>query len=348
MSPTALWSDGLPANNAVRLLTTPSASGRADLPYHRLLPRLARAAASWRSARAGRLSGRLPGPAARDTWPARCLGDSLGRSAVVGGPIMDVPWRGRAPIIGPWQRRPPPCGTGRCSGCGSGRRGWNCACPRWPTWTNWPAWPPRGCMTRRSAVRRAVDRRPAGPAGARRAAVSTWANSGAWSPQDWTLNLVVDLGGAIAGTQGISGRDFAVLREVRTGSWLGQRYQRQGIGTEMRAAVLHLAFTGLGAEYATSERVHRQRRVAGCVAQARLCPRRHRSPGHPGQARARSTGCAWTGRPGRRTAPPRWRSPAWPNACPTSASPANPLPGGSAGHELRSRPGRPGRYRQSH
>jgi RimJ/RimL family protein N-acetyltransferase len=76
---------------------------------------------------------------------------------------------------------------------------------------------------------------------------------GVWSPQDWTLNLVVDLGGSIAGTQGISGRDFALLREVHTGSWLGQRYHRQGIGTEMRAAVLHLAFAGLGAEYATSE-----------------------------------------------------------------------------------------------
>jgi RimJ/RimL family protein N-acetyltransferase len=76
---------------------------------------------------------------------------------------------------------------------------------------------------------------------------------GAWSPQDWTLNLVVDSGGTIVGTQGISGRDFAVLREVNTGSWLGQRYHRQGIGTEMRAAVLHLAFAGLGAEYATSK-----------------------------------------------------------------------------------------------
>lgn len=76
---------------------------------------------------------------------------------------------------------------------------------------------------------------------------------GAWSPRDWTLNLVVDSGGTIVGTQGLSGRDFALLREVRTGSWLGQRYHRQGIGTEMRAAVLHLAFAGLGAEYATSE-----------------------------------------------------------------------------------------------
>lgn len=79
--------------------------------------------------------------------------------------------------------------------------------------------------------------------------LSQW---GAWSPADWSLNLVADLGGVIVGTQGVSGRDFAVLREVSTGSWLGQRYQGQGLGTEMRAAVLHLAFTGLGAEFATS------------------------------------------------------------------------------------------------
>jgi RimJ/RimL family protein N-acetyltransferase len=50
----------------------------------------------------------------------------------------------------------------------------------------------------------------------------------------------------------VTGRDFAVLREVSTGSWLGRRYQGQGLGTEMRAAVLHLAFAGLSAEYATS------------------------------------------------------------------------------------------------
>ena len=76
---------------------------------------------------------------------------------------------------------------------------------------------------------------------------------GGWSAQDWTLNLVVERRRGHRRHQGISGRDFAVLREVHTGSWLGQRYQRQGIGTEMRAAVLELAFTGLGAEYATSE-----------------------------------------------------------------------------------------------
>jgi GNAT superfamily N-acetyltransferase len=52
--------------------------------------------------------------------------------------------------------------------------------------------------------------------------------------------------------QGIAAKDFAIVRETRTGSWLGQRYQGQGIGTEMRAAVLHLAFAGLNAGSAVS------------------------------------------------------------------------------------------------
>jgi RimJ/RimL family protein N-acetyltransferase len=43
-----------------------------------------------------------------------------------------------------------------------------------------------------------------------------------------------------------------VTREVHTGSWLGRRHQGRGIGTEMRAAVLHLAFAGLGADWAVS------------------------------------------------------------------------------------------------
>ena len=42
------------------------------------------------------------------------------------------------------------------------------------------------------------------------------------------------------------------MRTVETGSWLGRAFQSQGIGTEMRAAVLALAFDGLGAEVASS------------------------------------------------------------------------------------------------
>jgi hypothetical protein len=42
------------------------------------------------------------------------------------------------------------------------------------------------------------------------------------------------------------------VREVGSFSWLGLRHHGQGIGTEMRAAVLDLAFAGLGAAEATS------------------------------------------------------------------------------------------------
>ena len=80
-----------------------------------------------------------------------------------------------------------------------------------------------------------------------------WAQWGRWSPDDWALELVVIADGRVVGTQGLGARQFATLREVGTGSWLGRAYHGRGYGTEMRAAVLDLAFTGLGAAYATSE-----------------------------------------------------------------------------------------------
>ena len=78
---------------------------------------------------------------------------------------------------------------------------------------------------------------------------SCWAS---WQPANWSLNLVAVADGAVVGMQGMGARDFAVMREVSTGSWLGRQHQGQGIGTQMRAAVLTLAFDGLGAEHATS------------------------------------------------------------------------------------------------
>lgn len=71
-------------------------------------------------------------------------------------------------------------------------------------------------------------------------------------PEAWQYNFVVVHEGRVIGTQGIYGDDFAISREVRTGSWLGRAYQGKGFGTEMRAAVLHLAFAGLGALTAAS------------------------------------------------------------------------------------------------
>lgn len=77
----------------------------------------------------------------------------------------------------------------------------------------------------------------------------TWA---AWRPEKWLLNFFTFLDGRPIGSQGVGAEDFAVRREVETGSWLGAPYQGKGLGTEQRAAVLELAFTHLGAEVAVS------------------------------------------------------------------------------------------------
>ncbi|MFF4056464.1 GNAT family N-acetyltransferase [Streptomyces sp. NPDC001668] len=79
-----------------------------------------------------------------------------------------------------------------------------------------------------------------------------WLRRGNWSPENWALNLVVFDDGRVVGLQSVAARDFAVLRQVSTGSWLGARFQGRGRGTEMRAAVLHLAFAGLNAREAVS------------------------------------------------------------------------------------------------
>ncbi|QVQ52798.1 GNAT family N-acetyltransferase [Spiractinospora alimapuensis] len=80
-----------------------------------------------------------------------------------------------------------------------------------------------------------------------------WSMLAGIRPAQWALPMVVFSAGAPIGMQEIHAEDFSVLRSVGSGSWLGQAHQGQGIGTEMRAAVLHLAFAGLGAEYAQSE-----------------------------------------------------------------------------------------------
>jgi RimJ/RimL family protein N-acetyltransferase len=73
-----------------------------------------------------------------------------------------------------------------------------------------------------------------------------------WRSERWALNLIVFLDGRPIGSQGMLAENFSEERVVDTGSWLGRRFQRQGIGTEMRAAVLELAFRELGARAATS------------------------------------------------------------------------------------------------
>jgi RimJ/RimL family protein N-acetyltransferase len=73
-----------------------------------------------------------------------------------------------------------------------------------------------------------------------------------WSPGDWDLELGVYADGEPMGFQGLNAVGFAERRRVITGSWLAARYQGRGYGTEMRAAALELAFSGLGAVVAES------------------------------------------------------------------------------------------------
>jgi RimJ/RimL family protein N-acetyltransferase len=79
-----------------------------------------------------------------------------------------------------------------------------------------------------------------------------WSMRAALRAHDWTINFLVRRDGRVIGTQALTGRDFRITRTVSTGSWVGRRHQGRGYGTEMRSAVLQLAFDHLGAEQARS------------------------------------------------------------------------------------------------
>jgi RimJ/RimL family protein N-acetyltransferase len=80
-----------------------------------------------------------------------------------------------------------------------------------------------------------------------------WAGRARVSAQLWRLYFVVMVDDSPVGMQDLIGTDFAVLGTVSTFSWLQPSFRRRGLGTEMRAAILHLAFAGLGAREASSE-----------------------------------------------------------------------------------------------
>ncbi|MEV4183691.1 GNAT family protein [Streptosporangium canum] len=68
----------------------------------------------------------------------------------------------------------------------------------------------------------------------------------------WRLYFVVVVDGEPVGMQDLVGIDFATFGTVTTFSWLGVEARGRGLGKEMRQAVLHLAFDGLGAREADS------------------------------------------------------------------------------------------------
>jgi RimJ/RimL family protein N-acetyltransferase len=59
--------------------------------------------------------------------------------------------------------------------------------------------------------------------------------------------------GEIIGQQNNTGVDFRNLRTINTFSFIARAHRRRGLGTEMRRAVLHLAFDGLQARRAESD-----------------------------------------------------------------------------------------------
>ena len=80
-----------------------------------------------------------------------------------------------------------------------------------------------------------------------------WAGRARVDKGFWRLYFVVLLDGEPIGMQDLIGHEFATFGTVSTFSWLGPGRRGRGIGKEMRAAVLHLAFAGLAAREATSE-----------------------------------------------------------------------------------------------
>ena len=68
------------------------------------------------------------------------------------------------------------------------------------------------------------------------------------APEAWSLQFAIARRRArSSAARSCPREDFAGSRSVLSGSWLTASAQGRGIGTEMRAAVLHLAFAGLGA-----------------------------------------------------------------------------------------------------
>jgi RimJ/RimL family protein N-acetyltransferase len=86
--------------------------------------------------------------------------------------------------------------------------------------------------------------------------VWSWRQRAESTPEKWNIPFLVTFEGRVIGTQGLEAEHFAKAKVVETGSWLGLAHHGRGIGTEMRAGVLHLAFAGLGAVRAESGAFH--------------------------------------------------------------------------------------------
>src|SRR5690349_13831855 len=76
-----------------------------------------------------------------------------------------------------------------------------------------------------------------------------WRQRAEWSKDSWSTGFAVVVDGRVVGVQDVFANDFRKKKVAETGSWLGRDHQGRGIGKEMRAAALHFAFEGLGAQW---------------------------------------------------------------------------------------------------
>jgi len=83
-----------------------------------------------------------------------------------------------------------------------------------------------------------------------------WRNRAETTVGHWDLNLAVVVDGVAVGMCSIEADAFPTRRSAETGSWVGRRYQRRGIGREVRHAALHLIFAGFDADQATTRAWH--------------------------------------------------------------------------------------------
>ena len=83
-----------------------------------------------------------------------------------------------------------------------------------------------------------------------------WLRRADFTAGNWSCMMAVLVGGEPVGVQDINAMHFVATKTFKTGSWLTQRVQGQGIGKEMRAAILHLGFEGLGAQRACTSAYH--------------------------------------------------------------------------------------------
>ena len=82
-----------------------------------------------------------------------------------------------------------------------------------------------------------------------------WRALGLWSPDDWALPFVVRSAGEVVGAQWLEGPDWRADHLVDSSSWLVPAARGRGLGKQMRAAVLALAFGPLRADAAVSSAV---------------------------------------------------------------------------------------------